>query len=70
MAAKRKSARAGSKRRSEAKQALAGIEKAHKSLQLNLKKLKTSLGGSFIAGGGSFTSGGGSFTAGGGSFKS
>lgn len=44
MAAKRTS---GSKRRSEAKQALAGMEKAHKSLQLNLKKLKASLGNSF-----------------------
>lgn len=70
MAAKRKSAGSSGKRRNEAKQALAGIEKAHKSLQLNLKKLKTSLGGSFVAGGGSFTAGGGSFTSGGGSFKS
>ena len=47
MAAKRTSASAASKSRSEAKKALAGVEKAHKSLQLNLKKLKASLGNSF-----------------------
>jgi len=44
MAAKRT---AGSKRQSDAKKALAAMEKAHKDLQLNLKKLKASLGHDF-----------------------
>lgn len=61
MAAKRKSASAGSKRRSEAKQALAGVEKAHKSLQLNLKKLKTSLGNNFAGLGHTFVDKGKTF---------
>jgi len=49
MAAKRTSSRSSgdSKKRSEAKQALANMEKAHKSLQLNLKKLKSALGHGF-----------------------
>ncbi len=53
---------AASKRRSEAKKALAAIEKAQKSLQLNLKKLRAALGGPFGPSlGGPFGSGGGPF---------
>lgn len=69
MAAKRKGASSASRSRSEVKQALAGMEKGHQMLQLNLKKLRKTLGVSFTSLGHSFTQGGGSFIQGGGSFK-
>jgi hypothetical protein len=51
MAAKRKGASAGSKRRNEMKKALAEMEKGHKVLQLSLKRLKTGLtAGHFLSG--------------------
>lgn len=57
MAAKRKGSSAGSKGRGEAKKALAGMEKGHKMLQLNLKKLKAVLGVDFTGLGHTFVSG-------------
>ena len=41
-----------------ARKALAGIEKAHKDLQLNIKNLKTALKGGIHTGGGVHKSGG------------
>ena len=56
MAAKKKSTGGGAATR----KALAGIEKAHKALQLNIKNLKTSLsGGIHFPGGGVHKPGGG-----------
>ena len=65
MAAKRTSRKsaAGSKSRKDAKQALAGMVKAHKSLQLNLKKLQTALGHTFMGKGHTFIDKGHTFTS-------
>jgi hypothetical protein len=70
MATKKKSSSGDS-----AKKALAGIEKAHKELQLNIRNLKkalgtkhTQLGGRFSGKGGRFTEKGGRFTERGGRF--
>ena len=59
----------------DAKKALAGIEKAHKELQLNIRNLKkalgtkhTQLGGRFTEKGGRFSEKGGKFTERGGRF--
>lgn len=50
MAAKRKAVGPTSQGTSEAKRALAGMEKGHKILQLNLKKLEKIVAGHFHAG--------------------
>jgi hypothetical protein len=59
----------------DAKKALAGIDKAHKELQLNIRNLKkalgtkhTQLGGRFTEKGGRFSEKGGKFTERGGRF--
>jgi len=52
-----------------AKEALAGIEKAHKELQLNIRNLKRALGGGrFGDAGGRFGEAGGKFAETGGKF--
>jgi hypothetical protein len=50
MAAKKKSMGPTSQGTTEAKKALAGMEKGHKILQLNLKKLERIVSGHFHAG--------------------
>jgi hypothetical protein len=64
MATKRKSGGAN-----DSKKALAGIEKAHKDLQLNIRNLKKALGTKHTQMGGRFTERGGRFTERGGKFS-
>ena len=52
----------------DSKKALAGIEKAHKDLQLNIRNLKKALGTKHTQMGGKFTERGGKFAEKGGKF--
>ena len=52
----------------DSKKALAGIERAHKDLQLNIQNLKKALGTKHTQLGGKFTERGGKFTERGGKF--
>jgi hypothetical protein len=63
MATKKKSGGAN-----DSKKALAGIEKAHKDLQLNIRNLKKALGTKHTQMGGKFTERGGKFAEKGGKF--
>ena len=63
MATKKKSGGAN-----DSKKALAGIEKAHKDLQLNIRNLKKALGTKHTQMGGKFTERGGKFSEKGGKF--